>query len=209
MALTNRRQFIQRGAFAAAALCADRIKAIADLWQPSEASEQDLNSLDPAAIQRLGSQISGLIITPESTEYESARMVFNRAFDRRPALIVRCAEASDVARTLDFVQKQNLPLAVRGGGHNRAGFGVCDGGAVIDLSRMNRVDVDPRKGVARAEGGALVRDLDQATQAIRTRHYLGRLSDGWNCGPDSRRRRRVPDVEVRAPHATTWSRRNL
>jgi FAD/FMN-containing dehydrogenase len=174
MALTNRRQFIQRGAFAAAALCADRIKAIADVSQPSEASEQDLNSLDPAAIRRLGSQISGLIITPESTEYESARMVFNRAFDRRPALIVRCAEASDVARTLDFVQKQNLPLAVRGGGHNRAGFGVCDGGAVIDLSRMNRVDVDPRKSVARAEGGALVRDLDQATQ----RYGLATTSGG-------------------------------
>jgi FAD/FMN-containing dehydrogenase len=136
--------------------------------------EQTLNSLDPSAIRSLGSQISGLIITPESVEYESARLVFNRAFDRRPALIVRCADASDVVRTLDFVQKQNLPVAVRGGGHNRAGFGVCDGGVVIDLSRMNRVEVDPGKGVARAEAGALVRDLDQATQ----RYGLATTSGG-------------------------------
>jgi len=164
MGLTNRRQFIQRGAFAAAALCTNRIKAVADLSQTGRAPEQGLNSLDPSEIHRLGAQISGLIITPESAEYESARLVFNRAFDRHPALIVRCADASDVARTLDFVQKQNLRVAVRGGGHNRAGFGVCDGGAVIDLSRMNRVEVDPGKGVARAQAGALVRDLDQATQ---------------------------------------------
>ncbi|MBV8276997.1 MAG: FAD-binding oxidoreductase [Verrucomicrobia bacterium] len=164
MGITNRRQFIQQGVLAAATLCTSRIKAVADLSQPGKTQEQALASLDPAAIRRLGTQISGPIITPESAEYESARMVFNRAFDRRPALIVRCSDASDVARTLEFVQKQNLPLAVRGGGHNRAGFGVCDGGAVMDLSRMNRVDVDAQKRVARAEAGALVRDLDQATQ---------------------------------------------
>ena len=145
MALTNRRQFIQRGAFATAALYTNGIKAVADMSQAGKAPEPGSNSLDPAAIHKLGSRISGLIITPESAGYESARLVFNRAFDRRPALIVLCADASDVARTLDFVQKQNLPVAVRGGGHNRAGFGVCDGGAVIDLSRMNRVEVDPWK----------------------------------------------------------------
>src|SRR5215469_8766598 len=174
MALTNRRQFIQRGVFAAAALCTNQMKAGADVSQPEKALEQTLNSLDPSAIRSLGSQISGLIITPESVEYESARLVFNRAFDRRPALIVRCADASDVVRTLDFVQKQNLPVAVRGGGHNRAGFGVCDGGVVIDLSRMNRVEVDPGEGVATAEAGALVRDLDQATQ----RYGLATTSGG-------------------------------
>ena len=97
-------------------------------------------------------------------DYESSRLVFNRAFDRRPALIVRCAVASDVARALDFAQNQNLPLAVRGGGHSRLGYGMCDGGVVIDLSGMKRVEVDAGKRVARAEAGALVRDLDEATQ---------------------------------------------
>ena len=79
-------------------------------------------------------------------------------------MIVRCAGAPDVARALEFAQNQNLPLAVCGGGHNRAGFSVCDGGVVIDLSGMNRVEVDAGKRVARAEAGALVHDLDHATQ---------------------------------------------
>jgi FAD/FMN-containing dehydrogenase len=104
------------------------------------------------------------VITPEASDYESARLIFNRAFDLHPSMIVRCANASDVARTLEFAQTANLPVAVRGGGHSRAGFSVCDGGVVIDLSAMNRVEVDPDKRVARAQAGALVCDLDQATQ---------------------------------------------
>jgi FAD/FMN-containing dehydrogenase len=104
------------------------------------------------------------VITPESADYDSARVVFNRAFDRRPALILRCAGPSDVARALEFAQARGLPLAVRAGGHSRIGFGVCDGGVVIDLSGLRRVEVDAKRRVARAEAGALVRDLDEATQ---------------------------------------------
>jgi hypothetical protein len=121
-------------------------------------------SPDPAAIRTLASQVSGHVITTDASEYESARLVFNRAFDHRPALIVRCAGPSDVARALEFAQSRSLPLAVRGGGHSRAGFGVCEGGVVIDLSAMKRIDVDAGKHLARAEAGSLVRDLDQATQ---------------------------------------------
>jgi hypothetical protein len=162
MALTTRRRFVQQTAFAAAALCECPIKALAGTQRMFEAREQNAATLD--AIQKLVSQISGHVITPETPDYESARLVFNRAFDRRPALIVRCAGAPDVARALEFAQNQNLPLAVRGGGHNRAGFSVCDGGVVIDLSGMNRVEVDAGKRAARAQAGALVRDMDQATQ---------------------------------------------
>jgi hypothetical protein len=164
MALTTRRQFVQQTAFAAAALCGGPIKALAGSRGMFEAREQNAAPLDAAAIRKLDSQINGHVITPGTPDYESARLVFNRAFDRRPALIVGCAGAPDVARALDFAQSQNLPLAVRGGGHNRAGFSVCDGGVVIDLSGMNRVEVDAGKRVALAQAGALVRDLDQATQ---------------------------------------------
>jgi FAD/FMN-containing dehydrogenase len=97
-------------------------------------------------------------------DYESSRLVFNRAYDRHPAVIVRCAQAKDVGRALEFAQKQNLPLAVRSGGHSRLGYGMCDGGVVIDLSAMKRVEVNPGRRVAQAEAGALVRDLDEATQ---------------------------------------------
>lgn len=83
-----------------------------------EAREQNAASLDATTIRKLVSQTSEHVITPETPDYESARLVFNRAFDRHPALIVRCAGAPDVARTLEFAQKNNLPLAVHGGGHN-------------------------------------------------------------------------------------------
>jgi hypothetical protein len=129
-----------------------------------EGREQSVTPPDAAAIRNLASKITGRLITPDAPDYESSRLIFNRAFNQRPALIVRCASASDVARSLEFSQSQNLPLAVRGGGHNRAGFSVCDGGVVIDLSEMNRVEVDADKRVARAQAGVLVRDLDQATQ---------------------------------------------
>ena len=119
---------------------------------------------DPEAVRKLASAVQGRVITRDAPEYESARVIFNRAFDLRPALIVRCAKVSDVARAIDFAQSHDLPLAVRGGGHSRAGFCGCDGGVVIDLSAMNRVEVDSRQRVAHAQGGALVRDLDKATQ---------------------------------------------
>jgi hypothetical protein len=166
MARATRRQFVQQTALAAAALCGSPIEALAGTRRGFEAREQNAAPLDATAIRKLASQIRGHIITPETPDYESARLVFNRAFDRRPALIVRCVGAPDIARALGFAQNQNLPLAVRGGGHNRAGFSVCDGGVVIDLSRMNRVEVDASTRVARAQAGVLVRDLDQATQRI-------------------------------------------
>ena len=164
MALSSRRQFIQRSALAAAALSGRPIEALAGASRIIEAPQQTASSLDAAAIRKLASEITGHVITAQAPDYESSRLVFNRAFDQRPALIVRCEGASDIARTLDFVQRHNLPLAVRGGGHSRAGYGVCDSGAVIDLSAMRRVEVDAGRRVARAGAGSLVRDLDGATQ---------------------------------------------
>ena len=160
MSLINRRQFIQQTAFASAALYA----CPKNLDVQAKAVEQSATPLDLAAIRKLASEIVGHVITSDGPEYEAARLVFNRAFDRHPAVIVRCAGPSDVARALDFAQTKNLPLAVRGGGHSRLAYGMCDGGVMIDLSRMNRVEVDARKRVAGAEAGALVRDLDEATQ---------------------------------------------
>ena len=164
MALITRRRFVQQTGLAAAVLYGRQTGVLAATRPIFGASEENASQLDAEAVRKLASGIAGHIITSESPEYESARMVFNRAFDQRPALIVRCAGASDVARALDFGQTHNLPLAVRGGGHSRAGFSACDGGIVIDLSGMNRVEVDAGKRVAHAEAGALVRDLDQATQ---------------------------------------------
>ena len=145
MALTTRRQFVQQTTLAAAAVCHSQIKALEAIFA---ASELNAAPLDAAAIRKLASEIAGHVITPDASDYESSRLVENRAYDRHPAVIVRCARASDVARTLDFGQKQKLPLAVRAGGHSAAGYGACDGGVVIDLSGMKRVELDAGRRVA-------------------------------------------------------------
>ncbi len=164
MAVMNRRQFAHQATVAAATFCGRPLGALARAYGIPEPRGQNAAPPDSPAIRKLASQISGHIITSETSEYDSARLIFNRAYDRHPAVIVRCARAEDVARALEFAQKQNLPLAVRGGGHSRLGYGMCDDGVVIDLSAMKRVEVDIGTRVARAEAGALVRDLDEATQ---------------------------------------------
>jgi len=103
---------------------------------------QDVAGSDAASMHKFASRISGHVITPEMSDYDSSRLVFNRAFDRHPAVIVQCAVSSDVARALDFAQTKNPQVAVRGGGHSRLGYGMCDGGVVIDLSALKQVEVD-------------------------------------------------------------------
>jgi FAD/FMN-containing dehydrogenase len=97
---------------------------------------------------------------------DTARVSFNALVDHRPALIARCRGASDVATALDFARAHGLELAVRGGGHNPAGHCICEGGLVIDLSELRRVEVDANEGVAHAAGGATWGDFDSATQAV-------------------------------------------
>src|SRR5215469_14598798 len=154
MAPITRRRFVAcAGGFVA--LRTHPLKALADLGQGPEAPAPPAAQLDAAAIQRLASQSVGHVLTPDAPEYDSARQVFNRAFDRRPALIVRCGSADDIARALEFAQRHDLPVAVRGGGHNRAGLSICDGGVVIDLGAMSQIVVNSDTRVARAEAGAL------------------------------------------------------
>jgi hypothetical protein len=160
----NRREFVWQTAFAAAACYGFPVEALTHARRITEGREQSAALPDSAATRKFASEISGQVITADASDYDAARLIFNRAFDLRPALIVRCASMPDVARSLDFAQKHNLRVAVRAGGHSRLGYGMCDGGVVIDLSAMKRAEVDPAKRVARAEAGALVRDLDEATQ---------------------------------------------
>src|SRR5260370_38087717 len=164
MSFITRRHFVQQTAFAVAALCGSPIKALAGAQANFAARQQNTAPLDAAAIRKPAAEIVGQVITPDASDYESSRLVNNRAYNRHPALIVRCASASDVARALDFAQRQSLPVAVRGGGHSAAGYGVCDGGVVIVLSGMKRVEVDAANRVACAEAGSLVGELDEAAQ---------------------------------------------
>ena len=102
--------------------------------------------------------------TPEAADYDAARSIFNRAYDRRPAVIVRCGTPS-TSRVRSILRRPSIyHSGCHPGGHSRLGLGMCDAGVVIDFSAMKRVEVDVSKRVARAEAGALVRDLDTATQ---------------------------------------------
>ena len=105
------------------------------------------------------------LLRPGDHDYDEARKVWNGAIDRRPAVIARCATAADVAAALRLGRERDLPLAVRGGGHSIAGLSVNDGGLVIDLSPMRAIEVHPGERTARAGGGVLWGELDEATQA--------------------------------------------
>src|SRR6266545_4606704 len=104
-------------------------------------------------VDKLREQVRGEVITPDDEAYERARRVFNAMIERRPAVVVRCANAGDVIAAVNFARDQQVDLAVRGGGHSVPGFGTCDDGVVIDLSGMRGVRVDPASRTARAEGG--------------------------------------------------------
>ena len=120
----------------------------------------------PAAAARsaLGGAFEGQLIGPDDATYEDARTVFNAMIDKRPALIARCVTTGDVAATIRFAREHELPLAVRGGGHNGAGLGSVDGGVVIDLSPMKAVVVDPGSCTVRVGGGCVWGEVDAATQ---------------------------------------------
>jgi FAD/FMN-containing dehydrogenase len=123
-----------------------------------------MNGANPAKIEDLKRGLKGTVLRPGDAGYDDARTVWNAMIDKRPGLIVRCAATSDVVRALGFARENGLLLAVRGGGHNIAGNAVCDGGLVIDLSRMKAVSVDAAARRALVEGGATLGDVDAATQ---------------------------------------------
>ena len=121
---------------------------------------------DDSAIQALAAKLRGKITRPEDEGYETARRVYNAMIDRRPRLIVQCADQADVMYCVDFARDHGLPPAIRGGSHSAPGFGTVDDGIVIDLSGMKGVSVDPERRTARVGGGCTWGDLDHATHAF-------------------------------------------
>jgi FAD/FMN-containing dehydrogenase len=122
--------------------------------------------LSAETVRELSDRVLGPVVTPDQSGYREARRVWNGMIDERPGLVVRCRGAADVIRAVRFAREHELLVAVRGGGHNVAGTGTCDGGLVIDLSPMRSVRVDPQDRTVRAQGGATWRDVDHETQAF-------------------------------------------
>jgi len=118
------------------------------------------------AVADLQARFRGQAIVADDPEYEEARRVYNAMIDRRPMVVVRAANAGDVIAAVNLAREEGVPLAIRGGDHSVPGFGTCDGGVVVDLSRMRGVRVEPAKRTARAEGGARWGDFNAATGAF-------------------------------------------
>ena len=134
-------------------------------------------TLKSAEIEDLRAGLRGELITADQPAYEAARRLWNPAFDRKPALIVRCAGAADVRHAVQFAAARSLLTAVRGGGHSVSGQSGCDGGIVIDVSPMRAVEVDPIARVARVEAGALLGQLDREAMAFGLATPVGTVAD--------------------------------
>ena len=118
------------------------------------------------AIASLGRALRGPLIGRADARFDDARRIWNGRIDRRPLLIARCADVSDIIACVRFAQDHALPVAVRGSGHACAGTALCDDGLVVDMSRMKGIRVVPDGGIVRAEPGVTWGDMDHATQAF-------------------------------------------
>ena len=126
-------------------------------------ASQTASALDKTVVASFKASLRGELIQPDDERYDEARKVYNGMIDKRPAFIARCVDAADVIAAVNFGRDHNLLIAVRGGGHNGAGLGICDDGLVIDLSRMKSIRVDPVRREVRVEGGCVWGDVDHAT----------------------------------------------
>ncbi|MBE3568338.1 MAG: FAD-binding oxidoreductase [Thermogemmatispora sp.] len=127
------------------------------------AIEERSSAINASALQ---TNLRGQVIQKGEAAYEAARRVYNAMIDKRPALIVRCADVADVITAVNFARDHELPLSIRSGSHNAGGLGICDDGLVIDLSLLRYTHVDPDRRTARVGAGCTWGDVDHATHAF-------------------------------------------
>jgi FAD/FMN-containing dehydrogenase len=138
--------------------------------------------LDRAAIDELRPLLRGQLVAPGDAGYDEARSIWNAMIDRRPGAIARCLGVADVVACVNFARERELPVSIRGGGHNISGLAVSDGALMIDLSLMRGVLVDPRGRTAHAQPGALLGDVDREAQLHGLAAVLGFVSNTGAAG---------------------------
>ena len=120
--------------------------------------------LEKKIAREFGESLNGAFLLPGDKGYDRGRRVWNGMIDKHPAMIAYCEDVDDVLKSVNFARTRSLITAVRSGGHNVAGNSVCDGGIVIDLSRMKRIEVNASSRIARAQAGLTWGEFDRATQ---------------------------------------------
>jgi FAD binding domain len=124
------------------------------------------------ALWTLKTRLQGELMLPGDDDFEAARSVWNGAYDRHPALIVRCVDAADVTTAINFAREHSLVVSVRSGGHSIVGHSTNDGGMVIDLSRMKAITIEPIRSTARIEPGLTWSEVaDPALSCWRVRGF--------------------------------------
>lgn len=126
----------------------------------------DTDPTHEETIQTLRDRARGSVLLPDDDGYSGAREIWNGMVEKRPALIARCTGTADVIAAVDFAREHDLPLSIKGGGHNAAGKALCDDGLTIDCSPTRSVRVDPESRTARVGAGARLGDLDHESQAF-------------------------------------------
>jgi FAD/FMN-containing dehydrogenase len=121
---------------------------------------------DPEEIEAFRTSMKGDVILPDDERYGPASAIWNGMIDKQPAIVAHVVGVADVMAAVRFATGHRLPIAIRGGGHNVAGNALCEGGMLINMSRMRSVRVDPGAKTVRAEGGALWADVDRETQVF-------------------------------------------
>ncbi len=130
------------------------------------AHDAPVSAVPRPALRAFGEGFRGARFEPGDPGYDDARTIWNGAIDRRPGLIARCADASDVQRAVRFALEHDLRTAVRSGGHGVGGLALCDDGLVIDLSAMKDIRVDADAREVHVDAGVTLGELDGATQAV-------------------------------------------
>jgi FAD/FMN-containing dehydrogenase len=137
----------------------------------------EMSAVPGAVVDSFAAGLSGDLLAPEHPEFAESTLIWNAMIQKRPALVVRPSTTSDVARTVDFARQQGLELSIKGGGHNIAGLALSDGGITLDMSRVNTVEVDVLRGIARVGPGCKLGDVDRATQQHGLATTLGFVSE--------------------------------
>jgi FAD/FMN-containing dehydrogenase len=133
--------------------------------------------LETREVEELRSRLRGPVLLPGEAAYDESRSLWNGMIDRRPAVVGRCSGTADVLTWVRLARERDLPLSIKGGGHNISGLAACDGGVMLDMSALRGVWVDPQARTARAQAGCLLADVDRETQVHGLAAVLGFVSN--------------------------------